>query len=453
MKIGSTDRAWRQGYRTGKREGARISAQFGPVSAQERSECGALQKELLGLLVRGEDGPPSADAIARVRALATSFKPDPDSSRTLAVGVLAEQFGDAASRAWLAPMLAHRGRLDEALKIDVPWDAEGRPGPNWYTVLVNAAALLGRMEDARALAARIGEVFPRWHEDVVTVWDDSPQGRAYRALAERDRDPATVPNFYHLPFCGGTSMAIAMSTSVPRDLTIEITRRGGLHQVERTLDMTGAEAARLLLVNQHHPYVLDVPGREMRYFTVLRDPVSQIASGYHKRSESSRVLGTLDESTTFERHVEYTLRRGLTNTLARQIAILHPDIAKGQPKAFGHRAHYRNVASEEDMYWVGATARLSPKNLLELAREVLATRFDVVGSMAHLQASHLACAAQLGLPAMRAIVHAGKSRRSRTEPIPLADDLRAANAVDQQLFEEHTEAFGSEYADLVDAVV
>ncbi|WP_221585459.1 hypothetical protein [Microbacterium sp. G2-8] len=366
------------------------------------------------------------------------------------MALLADRWRDPAAKAWLAPMLAGSGRFREAARRRVRHVADG-PSPSDLVVTVSALSLLGRTSHARKRFARLREQSAGVRSDVVSVWDDTALGREYRALVDAAPRRA-LPVFYHLPFCGGTSVITSIKQVTPWSTIVPINRRHGLFQIEAALQLDEKEARTKVLVHQHHPYALEIPGRELSFFTVLRDPVSQLSSGFHKRLSTRGVLEMRDGSETFADHAEYTMRSGLTNMLARQIAVTHPELRSAYRAHFAGRGNFRSVGTEEDLFFLDATADLSDQRLLDLCREALDTRFHSVGTIAHLGASHLAGAALLRLPVARRVVHTGKSGQPTAQlPDALDAELRAANAVDQTLYDEYTERFRARHAGLIAA--
>lgn len=430
----------------------RFHSELGPVDADASTARDRLRGELSQLLIGARLGrrfdPDRAAALRR--AAVANQEHDWDGTALAAMATLSDH-GDRAATAWLQLMLAGAGRYEDALELD-PGFPPGRPPAPAYLTLVNALALLGRAGEARERLAALIDRFPGLAADFVTSWDDDAEGSAFARLVAA-ADPEALPVFYHLPFCGGTSMIVSLKQALPWSIRYEVGRRYGLYQLQRALALSAPEAARLRLVHLHHPFALQLAGRRLEYFTVLRDPVAQLASGFTKRLESAKIVATKDNSPDFAAHADYTLRAGLTNQAARQLLATHPDLAPSWRRRFRRPTAFGTVGKEEDMFWVEATADIPPDRLLELARETLAARFSVVGTMHHLAASHLAAAARIGLPVTRRIVHRGSSQRPLTELTSAAEArLREANWVDQTLYEECTAAFETDYPELITAV-
>ncbi|MFD1717024.1 hypothetical protein [Georgenia deserti] len=447
--------SWLDGYARGKREGARFRGELGPIGAAFTPRDN-LRRLAADLTVRDALGHPvTAEDRAELRKLAAGTRQNDWDNASLGVmAMLAGRFADPAARAWLAPMLAHAGRYEEAVETRYTM-AEGRPAAADFVVLVSVLAMLGRDDEARSLLAGLRSRFPNLAEEFVASWDESDIGRAYADLATRRRSAEELAVFVHLPFSGGTSMIVSLKQTVPRAAVAEVNRRYGLHQLERILAMPEEETARLRLVHLHHPFALRIRGRTLRHFTVLRDPVSQLSSGYHKRLSTQGIVptGDTEQSTTFAEHAEYTVRHGLTNMLARQLVVTHPEMVERYARRYDRPAAFRGIGSEEEMFWFDATAELSDERLLQMCRETLEEQFSVVGSMAHLAASHLAGAATVGIPVARRIVHRGRSG----QPSSALDEaqerrLREANGVDQTLYEECTARFERDFAPLIAAV-
>jgi hypothetical protein len=106
------------------------------------------------------------------------------------------------------------------------------------------------------------------------------------------------------------------------------------------------------------------------------------------------------------------------------------------------------------MFWLSATSALRENDLLRMCRETLDERFHLVGTMRHLEASHIAASASTGSYAADRVGHRGRSGQ------PERDDdesdatrrLREANGVDQLLYDEYTARFERDYAPLIDLV-
>jgi hypothetical protein len=447
---------WLRGFGQGKGLGARLHADFGPLTSESVRPRDQLRRALSEVVVRSAVGDPIDDGSRNeLRRIAVQNRAsDWDASALATIGYLAEHCDDQAARSWLPVMLAEAGRYREAVDLPLVFDAAGRPPASSYVILVSAYALLGRQAQARDTMAALRSRFRSLDEDFVTVWDQSPKGRRFAELSASNPSGTALPVFFHLPFSGGTSMIVSLKATVPWAAIIEVGRRLGLYQIERALRLTADETADLQLVHLHHPYPLAVAGRSLSYFTVLRDPVSQLASGYYKRRNSNRIVGTTDAtSATFDDHAEYTMAAGLTNMLTRQLIVLHPDLRSAYGDHFRGPGKFRTTTVEETMHWFEVTRNLDPPALLRMARETLEESFHLVGSMRHLAASHLAAAAGVGLPVAKTIVHRGRSDRPAETLSPsLEQRLRRANAVDQTLYEEYTERFEREYADLITAV-
>jgi len=351
-------------------------------------------------------------------------------------------------------MLAQAGRYEEAATLPITF-APGRPAARGYVITVTALYGSGRREEAAARMALLEAKFPGLRDDFVHIWGDDQRAELYRELVSAaPAHQGRLPVFQHLPFCAGTSMQHSLHQVVPWARTLQIGRRWGMLQIERAEQLPPKRAADYLFVHQHHPYPLSLAGRDLTHFTVLRDPVSQIRSGFYKHGGRDKIISTRDEqSQTFADHADYLLGAGLTNQLSRMIITTHPALRSVYQKEFRSSGAYTMISNEEDMFWVEATRRFSDDKLLTMARETLDQNFHVVGTMAHLSASHLACTATVGVPAAHAIGHRGKSGQPPTpEASTVERRLRDANSVDQQLFEEYTARFERDYADLITAV-
>lgn len=401
----------------------------------------------------GGRSPTAADR-DRLRSLAVARRiRDADGLAIAALRTLAERFDDPAARAWLGPALAEAGRLAEAVEAG-PVFGPGRPRARHYVILVTALTRLGREAEAAELMALLHRRLRGLRSEFVDRWSDDPLGRAYAAEVAAPREDDTLPVFQHLPFCAGSSMQFSLQLVVPWGLTQQIGRRSGLVEIAELAAAGRSRAAELMLVHQHHPYALQLPGRRLRHFTVLRDPVSQLRSGFFKRAAREQIVTTRDAgSATFADHAAYTIAAGMTNMLTRMIITTHPELQAAYRRHFDRPAAFAPIRHEEDMFWLRATRGFDEQRLLRLARETLDENFAVVGTMKHLVASHLACTAATGVPVAHRLGHRGRSG----QPPVREDDaverrLREANAVDQQLYEEYTARFVRDHADLIAAV-
>jgi hypothetical protein len=444
---------WRRGYGEGKGIGARFRGQFGPVTSF-RTGLDELQHKLTDVLVSGSgDAQPPVEVVEELRALAVRNRTHDWEGVTLgAVATLWKNFGDQASRAWLPVMLAEAGRFEEAAAFS---RLRVRGGPPAFAEPMVATALwaTGREDEAKDRLAQLLEAFPDLDERFVSVWGTDARAEQFRTLRAA-ADPDVLPVFFHLPFSGGTSMIVSLKRTIPWARMIEINRRFGELQVERALQYSAEELAPFMAVHQHHPFGFTLPGRRLSYFTVLRDPVSQIRSGYFKRQAASHIIGTRDDSPTFDDHIAYTVDNGLTNMLSRQIVTTHPEIRARYRKEYHGPGAYRSIANEEDMYWLEATADLSESELERLCRETLDEQFHLVGTMKHLAASHMAAVASVRVPVAERVGHQGKSGqpKERVEEPASIIRLRDANAVDQLFYEEYTARFEKEHEGLIRAV-
>jgi hypothetical protein len=445
----------RAAYARGKAAGRVLHGDLASVRGVVRTDADELRRQLSRTLVADSTGRAvPAEDLDRLRRLAIDNRvDDQDGSSLAALSLLADRFDDRTARAWLVPSLADAGRFEEAAAVPLSF-APGRPRARGYVIAVTALHQLGRTGEAEQRMRFLERKFAGLREEFVHIWDGDPVSRHYRALYERS--PArsgALPVFQHLPFCAGSSMQFALRQVVPWARTLQIGRRWGMLQIEQARQLPPAAIAELMMVHQHHPFALELAGRRLSHFTVLRDPVSQIRSGFFKRQARDTIVGTRDVgSATFAEHAEYTMSHGLTNMLARMIVTTHPELQAVYRREFGSSGAYTMISNEEDMFWVRATRKLGESRLLQLCRETL-DEFAVVGTMAHLSASHLACTAAVGVPVAHTIGHRGRSGQPRTvAPEPIEARLREANAVDQQLYEEYTARFERDHAGLITAV-
>jgi hypothetical protein len=444
---------WRRGYGEGKGVGARFRGEFGPVTAF-RTGLDEVQREFADLLVSSASGTePTKEAVAELRKLAVRNRTHDWEGISLGVvTALWKIFGDQGARSWLPVMLAEAGRFEDAAATP-RHRVKGGPPAFAEPVIATALSALGREDEARERMAQLLESFPGLAERFVSIWGTDAGSQQFAAL-RATADPEVLPVFFHLPFSGGTSMIVSLKRTIPWARMIEINRRFGELQIERALSYSAKDLADFMVVHQHYPFGFTLPGRRLSYFTVLRDPVSQIRSGYFKRQATPHIIGTRDKSPTFDDHIAYTVENGLTNMLSRQIATTHPAIRAKYRARYGDRGAYGPIANEEDMYWLEATADLSESELERMCRETLEDQFHLVGTMKHLAASHLAAVASTGVPVAERVGHQGKSGQPKEqveEPASVIR-LREANAVDQLLFEDYTARFEKEHDGLIQAV-
>lgn len=445
---------WRHGFARGKYTGAKFRGAFGP-EVTTRSRKDDVLAEFSNLMVRharGEKISTKAVEAMQRHALAKRFS-DWDGLMIAIISTLATTFDHQPSRAWLPVLLAAAGRFEEVVDTEVELVPKGPQAQN-LLVVVTALANAGREDLARALAERIAGHFPAEELTHLTVWDEDPLSREFVRLRNEAPDGSALPVFFHLPFSGGTSMIVSLKRSVPWGRMLQLNRRYGLLQMEYAMKMSPEDAERLMMVHQHHPFAFEVPGRELSYFTVLRDPVSQIRSGYFKRRSTPGIIPTRDDSPTFDEHVAYTIEQGMTNMLARQIVTTHPDLLDVYRKRFSGSGRFESIRAEEDMFWLAATAELSADDLLRMCRETLDTRFHLVGTMQHIGASHIAATASTRAYLADRVDHRGRSGQPEqtVEDSAAARRLREANAVDQVLYDEYTARFERDHAPLIDIV-
>lgn len=446
---------WRKGFGHGKFRGALLHADHGPLRGADTRPRDQLRMMFNDLVIQAASGrTPGRQAREELRRAAVQQSADDwDGTALAAMSHLADVYDDQAANAWLQVMLAGAGRYQDAVDREPSW-VEGRPPAPSYAMLVTAYAMLGQETAAHRFWDELQGRFPGLREEFVSVWDRTPIGIEFERLVGSAPGGDALPVFFHLPFCGGTSMISSLKQTVPWAAIIDIGRRFGLYQIERAQALTAEEASGKRLVHLHHAFPLRVAGRQLRHFTVLRDPVSQLSSGFHKRRQVSRIVPTLDtDSAEFAEHADYTIRNGLTNMLARQIVALHPDIAAVYARSFRGPGAYGTTPAEERMFWFAATGQLGPRDLLRMARETLSEKFYLVGTMKHLAASHLAGAAGVGLPVIQHIGHRGRSGQPSAGPAPAVESrLRQANDVDQSLYEEYTERFERDHPELIKAL-
>jgi hypothetical protein len=447
---------WQQGFARGKATGAKWRSAFGPPVVGRNRRDDLLQEfsDLMVRHARGEEIPASTVQSVRRLAIAKRHR-DWDGLILAVVSTLATAFGNKPARAWVPVLLAAAGRFDEVVDAEPEFVTNGPEYQDWL-VVVTALAKAGREDLAHALSDRLTAHFPPGEGASLTVWGDDSLSKEFARLHQQAPGGAALPVFFHLPFSGGTSMIVSLKRLMPWGRMLEINRRQGLLQIEHALQMSAEDAGRLMMVHQHHPFAFQLPGRELSHFTVLRDPVSQIRSGYFKRLSTPGIVPTRDESPTFDQHVDYTIEHGMTNMLARQIVTTHPALLKAYRTQFPRTrsGKFEAIGAEEDMFWLSATSDLSEDALLRMCRETLDERFHLVGTMRHLEASHIAATASTGSYAADRVGHRGRSgqpERSEDES-DVARRLREANGVDQVLYDEYTARFERDYAPLIELV-
>ena len=445
---------WRQGFARGKVTGAQFRGAFGPEVVGRNRRDDVLQdfSDIMVRHARGEKISPKTVQSLRRLAIAKRFR-DWDGLIVAVISTLATAFGNKPARAWLPVLLAAAGRFEEVVDIEPEFVTNGPERKDWL-VVVTALAGAGREDLARALADRLDEQFQPANGTGLTVWGEDALSKDFARLRQQAPGGTALPVFFHLPFSGGTSMIVSLKSIVPWGRMLEVNRRHGLLQMEHALQMSTEDAERLMLVHQHHPFAFRLPGRELSHFTVLRDPVSQIRSGYFKRLSTPGILPTRDDSPTFDQHIGYTIEQGMTNMLARQIVTTHPDLLGAYNKQFRSAGKFEAVRAEEDMFWIDATAALSDNDLLRMCRETLDERFHLIGTMRHLEASHIAATASAGLYTADRVGHRGRSGQpERTDDeSDAARRLRDANGVDQVLYDDYTARFERDYSSLIDLV-
>ncbi|QDP96923.1 hypothetical protein FOE78_14250 [Microlunatus elymi] len=416
-------------------------------------ELGSLLSRVLSTDAAGQVV--AEDELLRLRRLALSGRQrDHDGLSIAVLAILADHFDDDAARSWLPVALAQAGRFGAAVEQELIF-ARGRPRLEYYPIVITALQQLGRDAEAARQLRFLRRKFRGLDRQFTDIWGDDQLSVVYRRLHRRlATTDGALPVFQHLPFCAGSSMQFSLGLVVPWSRTLQISRRWGLLQVKQASALGPHEVAELMLVHQHHPYPLRLAGRQLRHFTVLRDPVSQIRSGFYKRAARDKIITTRDsKSAGFAEHADYTIRAGLTNMLAKMIVTTHPELVSAYRRRYRQPTSYTMINYEEELFFLDATRLFSEERLLRMARETLDHNFSVVGTMAHLAAGHLACTAATGAPVAHQLSHRGRSGQP-TEPDqgPVERRLREANGVDQQLFDEYTERFEAHHADLIRAV-
>jgi hypothetical protein len=353
----------------------------------------------------------------------------------------------------------------------VPGPTADAPGEERPDRLANA--------HIQALARRgqwdeIEEVLATWPHERASSWMSIGSDKGFAWAREALGSPLWAPMsdlvvFTHLPFCGGTSVASALSASFGVE-GFEIPRRHGLPAIERFLTASRAERAAMRYLHHHHPYPLCHPGRQVRRVVVLRDPAGQMLSGYRKRMESPKIVKTrrMKTSTTFEEAVDHHERNGLVDLQVRELAAHHEAMAPRYERRYGSprprralpltglwgrwrrspgRAAFASISHEEDLFCWKATRGVPGPELLEMAREVVADCGDAVILTEHFALGYQVALASLGAQAAPRPPHRGRSKAPRTEVDPaLMDRIRAMSPLDVTLHREVKERFETRWA-------
>ncbi|GAB5387493.1 MAG: hypothetical protein Alpg2KO_04610 [Alphaproteobacteria bacterium] len=313
---------------------------------------------------------------------------------------------------------------------------------------------------ARAAYDRLLEKLPELREHFLSVDDDTALAKAYRAAWEqRNTDGTDLAVYYHLPFTGGTSFQRALNVVYPKRQRYNIKRRAGLVNMAKMARLGPGRMKALRYVHLHHPFPVDWRGREARYFTILRDPVSYFLSGHFKRRNRGQQAimpdrSLLIEGGGLEEAVEFSAEHNLHDGLCRQLAILHPRFADSFAERYADPDSMIYTKFEDDLQYGPATADLSPDDLLDLANEVLSTQFWPAGVLSHMDASYYAIMAELGFPVIPRLPHAGISKRPPRDEIAESVKSRIAelNTADQALFDQHKATFETNQPELIAAV-
>ncbi|MEO5715021.1 MAG: hypothetical protein ABIT37_16200 [Luteolibacter sp.] len=315
---------------------------------------------------------------------------------------------------------------------------------------------------------------PAFARTYLSIDSPGPLGKAYSETYSRI-NPGNVRKrliFYHLPFTGGTSIQAALRLAYEKDVSFNIKRRSGLMGITRFVNLPSEKRESLRYIHLHHPYPLDVSAPDSVYFTVMRDPVSYFLSGYFKRRNlGSKIMPSRDmliEGGGLPEAVEFAREHGLHNGLTKQLAILHPSLRTRFNKhhrvrknladrIFKRTEKDRNVGYvtyEEDLFYPKATKGIPENDLLDLATEVLRTRFEAPGVIKHLEAGFLVAMARAGMEVSPRIPHYGASHRPARDTISseIKNSIGELNRIDQLLYDRAVADFEASHPDLIAAV-
>lgn len=342
------------------------------------------------------------------------------------------------ARGWLG-VLQSRAGMNRAAARSL---ASIATGPQATREMRNAFAVaLCRGRRWNQLSAFLGahgdELDPQW----VHAGGSRPLDVAF-AAARRIVAPAAQPQLgvvYHLPFCAGTSVTVGLSAVYGKALKV-VPRKLGQHVLSQLHVEALRSADAPQVIRLHHPYPLDT-GESASWVTTLREPMARFMSGFRKRLEPHR-LPTLDfrEAPSVAATIENAERFGLHDLMARELAILHPEMRSRHPLTSRRRPI--TVRFEEQLDYVWMTRDLPLDRLFALADEVLDQQFEVVGIVEHFEASYVAFGAAFGLHAMPDPTRTGRSDPSEH----VADGAQLArieqlHQVDTQLYDSWRRRF------------
>ena len=375
--------------------------------------------------------------------------------------------------AWLGYCLTQTGDKQRAQEL-----LESSITSNIHSMIPRIAFLRSliceRSERVRKVFLQLSEKSPSISRSYLSVDSPGALGKAYAEIVSHYA-PLVSPDqlvFYHLPFTGGTSIQVALRLAFEKNVSFNIKRRSGLRNISRFESLTDKEVTPLRYIHLHHPYPLDTRAKAPVYFTVLRDPVSFFLSGYFKRRNlGSKIMPSRDmliEGGGLSEAIEFAREHRLHNGLTKQLAILHPSLRKSFAARYRTRRSFSEillrrrphndrveyVTYEEDLFYPEATAGLSENDLLELATEVLVTRFDQAGVIKHLDASFFVAMARLGLEVSPRIPHYGASHGPARESInpEIKDRITDLNRIDQLLYNRSVDEFEKKHFELIAAV-
>jgi len=357
-------------------------------------------------------------------------------------------FGPA--QGWLGVVEARLGRHRRATALLAPLVDAGAATPEMLNAYATSLCRSRRWNRLAAFLDAHGErLDPRWvHPGGGRPLDEGFAAARQLLAPERMPDVGVV---YHLPFCAGTSTNLGLRMMYGGALKV-VGRKLGQHDLRRLGHIGPTESGGQRVVRLHHPYPLDTSAVDATWLTTLRDPAARFMSGYRKRLQPN-LLATLDfrGEPSIEATIAHAERWRLHDLMARELAILHPELRGSHP--LSSRRKTRTVRFEEQLDYVWMTGDLPPERLHQLANEVLEQQFQVVGVVEHFDASYLAFGAALGLRSMPDPQRAGRS--DPIAEIPTAEQVRrieGLHEVDSALYRSWRARFDDRFGPVLAAL-
>ncbi len=380
---------------------------------------------------------------------------------------------DPQIASWLGYSLLQHGQKEEGLAL-LEITRHKNVGSDVPCIGLLRNLICENPERARQAYRDIVSQNPAFARTYLSLDSPGPLGKAYSETFSRI-NPSNSPKllvFYHLPFTGGTSIQVALRLAYEKDISFNIKRRSGLEAITRFAELPSTRLSSLRYIHLHHPYPLELGPPDKVFFTVLRDPVSYFLSGYFKRRNlGNNIMPTRDihiKDGGLPEAVEFAREHALHNGLTKHLAILHPSLKAKFTKhhrvrqsladrIFKRTAEDRNmgyVTYEEDLFYPKATAGIPDNDLLDLATEVLQTRFGAPGVIKHLEAGFLVAMARAGMQVSPRIPHHGASHGPARETINPRIKSRIAelNQIDQLLYDRAVVDFEKNHPDLIAAL-